>query len=343
MNILVTGGAGYIGSHTVLELLKEGNDIVIVDNFANSSPEAVRRLEQISGRTITLCEGDLCNKAFVEKVFAENTIDAVIHFAGLKSVGESVTNPLSYYRNNIDSTLTLCEVMRDTGVRKLIFSSSATVYGEPEALPLKETNRTGDGILNAYGRTKYMIELILQDLAASDPTWQITALRYFNPIGAHESGLIGEDPNGIPNNLLPFVAQVAVGKRDHVNVFGDDYNTPDGTGVRDYIHVYDLATGHVAALKHLSANNKIAVYNLGSGRGVSVFEMIHAFEKACGKTLPYEVVARRPGDTDASYGDPTKAETELGWKAVKTLDQACADSWKWQSQNPNGYAPATAK
>lgn len=340
MNILVTGGAGYIGSHTVLELLGQHHSVIILDNFANSSPEAIKRLEKISGKTIPNYEGDVCDKAFVSQVFADNSIDAVIHFAGLKSVGESVKDPLSYYRNNLDSTLTLCEAMKDAGVRKLIFSSSATVYGDPEELPLKESSRTGEGILNAYGRTKYMIELILQDLATSDPSWEITALRYFNPIGAHESGLIGEDPGGIPNNLLPYVSQVAVGKRDHINVFGDDYETPDGTAIRDYIHVYDLATGHVAALNHLTAGGTIGVYNLSTGKGASVFDVIHAFEKACGKSLPYEVVGRRAGDSVESYGDPSKAKEELGWEAVKTLDDACADSWRWQSQNPNGYADA---
>jgi UDP-glucose 4-epimerase len=337
MNILVTGGAGYIGSHTALGLLAQNHEVIILDNLSNSSAKVIPRLEKISGKKIQFYEGDLCDKSFTRQVFAENEIDAVIHFAGLKSVGESVSDPLSYYRNNIDSTLTLCEVMKDAGVRKLIFSSSATVYGDPEELPLKESSRTGEGILNAYGRTKYMIELILQDLVVSDPTWQITALRYFNPIGAHESGLIGEDPNGTPNNLLPYVAQVAVGKRDHINVFGDDYDTVDGTGVRDYIHVLDLASGHVAALEHLSANNQVDIYNLGTGTGVSVFEMIHAFEKACGKTLPYKVIERRPGDTATSYADVSKAKAKLGWQAVKTLDDACADSWRWQQQNPNGY------
>lgn len=338
MNILITGGAGYIGTHTVLELLQQNHQVVILDNFANSSPEAVRRVEKISGQTIPVCQGDLCDKQFVTQVFKDHTIDAVIHFAGLKSVGESVKDPLGYYRNNLDSTLTLCEVMQETGVRKLIFSSSATVYGEPEELPLKETSRTGEGIANPYGRTKYIIELILQDLIKSDPTWQITALRYFNPIGAHPSGLIGEDPNDIPNNLLPFIAQVAVGKRDHLNIFGDDYDTPDGTAIRDYIHVLDLAAGHVAALSHLSSNGQVDIYNLGTGKGSSVFDMLHAFEKACGKKLPYEITARRAGDVAISYSDPSKAKKELGWEAAKTIEEASADSWKWQSQNPDGYA-----
>lgn len=337
MNILVTGGAGYIGSHTVLELLEQGHQVVIVDDYSNSSPEAVKRLVEIAGTDIPVHQGDVKDGAFMASVFAEHAIDAVIHFAGFKAVGESVTNPLAYYRNNIDSTLTLCEVMKDAGVRKLIFSSTAAVYGDPQELPLLETSRAGEGILNAYGRTKYMIELILQDLANSDPSWEITVLRYFNPIGAHKSGKIGEDPNGIPNNLLPYIAQVAVGNLDHVNVFGDDYPTPDGTAIRDYIHVLDLAAGHVAALNKLKARNTIAMYNLGTGKGSSVFDMIHAFEKACGKPIPYKIAPRRAGDSVQTYADASKAERELGWKAIRTIEEACADGWKWQSQNPNGY------
>ncbi|HET8709092.1 MAG TPA: UDP-glucose 4-epimerase GalE, partial [Candidatus Saccharimonadales bacterium] len=336
MNILVTGGAGYIGSHTVVELLQEGHDVTVVDNLANSSQESLRRVEQITGRTAKFHKLDLCDKAPLEKLFDDNNFDALIHFAGLKAVGESVARPLDYYHNNIVSTLTLCEVMQAHNVKKLIFSSSATVYGAPDELPLKETSRVGVGITNPYGQTKFMIEQILRDVAVADPDWQITLLRYFNPIGAHVSGLIGEDPNGLPNNLLPFVAQVAVGKLDKVRVFGDDYDTPDGTGVRDYIHVVDLAKGHVAALNHLAPG--AAVYNLGTGHGVSVLEIITAFEKAAGRDIPYEVVARRPGDIAACYADCTKANTELGWHTEKSLEDACADAWRWQSTNPNGYS-----
>lgn len=338
MNILVTGGAGYIGSHTILELLAQGHEVIIADNFSNSSPVAVERLKKISSKEISVCEGDVCDKLFVASIFSQYEIDAVIHFAGLKAVGESVERPLEYYRNNIDSTLTLCGVMQDVGVRNLIFSSSASVYGDSEELPLRETSRAGIGILSPYGRTKYMIEQMLQDLAISDPSWAITILRYFNPVGADKSGLIGEDPNGIPNNLLPYISQVAVGKLDHVNVFGDDYDTPDGTGVRDYIHVADLAIGHVAALNHLKPSNEVSIYNLGTGRGVSVLELIRAFEEACGKPIPYKITERRAGDPSASYDDPSKAERELGWHATRTFEEACVDSWKWQSENPNGYS-----
>lgn len=337
MNILVTGGAGYIGSHTVLELLAQGHQVVIADDYSNSSPEAVKRLNEIAGVTIPVCEGDIKDKEFLASVFASHAFDAVIHFAGFKAVGESVTNPLAYYDNNIGSTVALCETMKEAGVRKLIFSSTAAVYGNPEELPLLETSRAGEGILNAYGRTKYMIELILRDLTNSDHSWEITVLRYFNPIGAHKSGRIGEDPNGIPNNLLPYIAQVAVGNLDHVNVFGNDYPTPDGTAIRDYIHVLDLAAGHVAALKNLKPQSNIAIYNLGTGKGSSVFEMIHAFEKACGKPIPYKIAPRREGDSVQTYADASKAERELGWKASRSIEEACADGWKWQSQNPNGY------
>jgi UDP-glucose 4-epimerase len=340
MNILITGGAGYIGSHTALELLAQGHEVIIADNFSGSGSAVVERLKEISGKEITVYKGDLCDREFVTSIFSQHTIDAVIHFAGLKAVGESVERPLDYYRNNLDSTLTLCEVMKDSGVRKLIFSSSASVYGDAEELPVRETSRVGTGILSPYGRTKYMIELILQDLAASDKSWAITILRYFNPIGADKSGLIGEDPNGVPSNIFPYISQVAVGKLDHVNVFGGDYDTVDGTGVRDYIHVADLATGHVAALNHLQPKKEASVYNLGTGKGVSVLEMIHAFEKACGKRIPYEITGRRAGDPSASYSDPSKAAQELGWRATRTLEEACADSWKWQLANPNGYSEA---
>jgi UDP-glucose 4-epimerase len=336
MNIMVTGGAGYIGSHTVIELIGRGHGVVVADNLSNSSKVALERVEQITGKPIPFYQIDCTNKHALADVFAKHQIDAVIHFAGLKAVGESVKQPLRYYANNIGSTVTLCEVMQEHGVKQLIFSSSATVYGTPEELPLSETSRTGVGITNPYGRTKYMIEEILQDLAVADPSSQITILRYFNPIGAHESGLIGEDPYGLPNNLLPYVSQVAVGKLEKVRVFGDDYDTVDGTGVRDYIHVVDLAKGHVAALEH-PAGRDVAVYNLGTGKGTSVLELIHAFEKACGKQTPYEVVARRSGDIASCFADPAKAERELGWKAGKTIEDACTDAWRWQSQNPNGY------
>jgi len=335
MKILVTGGAGYIGSHTVVELLASGHDVVVVDNLSNSSAESLKRVEEISGRKVRFYEADCCDHAALEKVFATNKFDAVMHFAGLKAVGESVTKPLEYYRNNIDSTLTLCGLMQKHDVKKLIFSSSATVYGTPEELPLKETSRTGVGITNPYGQTKFMIEQILRDVATAESDWEISLLRYFNPIGAHESGRIGEDPSGLPNNLLPFVAQVAVGKLEKVRVFGDDWDTPDGTGVRDYIHVVDLARGHVAALDHLQTG--VATYNLGTGQGVSVLEIIKAFGKAAGKDIPYEIVARRAGDIAACYADCSKANQELGWHTEKSLDQACADTWRWQSQNPNGY------
>lgn len=337
MKVLVTGGAGYIGSHTVVDLVSSGHDVVIVDNLLNSSKESITRIEQIVGKPIKFIEIDLCDKPGLEKVFTEHHFEAVIHFAGLKAVGESVSQPVKYYRTNLDSTLTLLEVMQTHNVHKLIFSSSATVYGTPEELPLKETSRTGIGITNPYGRTKFMIEQILNDLTFADKQWQISLLRYFNPIGAHESGRIGEDPNGIPNNLLPYVSQVAVGKLDTIRVFGNDYNTPDGTGVRDYIHVVDLAKGHVAALEHLPEAGKAEAYNLGTGQGISVMELIHAFEKACGTELPYEVVDRRPGDIASCLADATKAQRELGWRAKKTIEEACIDAWRWQSHNPDGY------
>jgi UDP-glucose 4-epimerase len=337
MKILVTGGAGYIGSHTTVQLLEEGHDVTIVDNFSNSSPEVIKRIRQITGKDVVVREGDVRDKEFLESVFSERPVDAVIHFAGLKAVGESVEKPLAYYRNNIDSSLALCEVMQKQGVKKLIFSSSASVYGDAKVMPLRETSPVGAGIISPYGRTKYMIEQILQDLVVSDPSWKVSLLRYFNPIGADKSGLIGDNPNGIPNNLLPYITQVAVGKLAKLHVYGDDYDTIDGTGVRDYIHVIDLAAGHLAALNHLDSHEGAAIYNLGTGKGASVLEMLHAVEKASGKTIPYEVVGRRMGDPDESYADVTKAENELGWKATRTVEEACADSWKWQTMNPSGY------
>jgi len=336
MTILVTGGAGYIGSHTIVELINHNHDVIVVDNFSNSSPEAMKRVNAIVGREVPVYDGDVCDKDVLRRIFNEQSIDAVIHFAGLKAVGESVEKPLEYYRNNIDSFLSLSEVMKEKDVKKLLFSSSATVYGSADELPLKETSRTGFGITNPYGWTKYMIEQMLGDLANADASWEITALRYFNPIGAHESGTIGEDPNGIPNNLVPFISQVAVGKLEKLRIFGDDYPTEDGTAVRDYIHVVDLAKGHVAALEHI--NTGMNVYNLGTGKGVSVLQMVHAFEKASEKDVPYEIVGRRAGDIAECYADVSKAEQDLNWKAEKTTEEACADSWRWQSQNPNGYA-----
>lgn len=338
MKILVTGGAGYIGSHTVIELLNMKHEAIIIDNFSNSSPKVLSRIAKITGREPMLYEGDLQDRDLLRKIFVDNQVDAVMHFAGLKAVGTSVKEPLAYYRNNVDCSLSICEVMRANNVKKLIFSSSATVYGNPEELPLHETSQTGVGLTNPYGRSKYMIEQILNDLAASDPTWQIISLRYFNPIGAHESGSIGEDPSDIPNNLLPYISQVAVGKLNKLQVFGNDYDTIDGTGVRDYIHVVDLAKGHLAALEHLKPADKAAIYNLGTGQGASVLQVLRAFEKASGKTIPYEIVGRRPGDVASCYADVSKARTELKWRAEKSLEEACVDSWHWQSQNPDGYA-----
>ena len=335
MNILVTGGAGYIGSHTLIELIEAGYTPVVVDNLSNSSPEALKRVEKITGAKIPFHKLDLRNEEELEKVFAEHKFDAIIHFAGLKAVGESVKKPLEYYSNNIDSTLSTLKLALQHKVPKFIFSSSATVYGTPEELPLKENSRTGVGITNPYGQTKYMIEQILQDVVAANPNLQVTILRYFNPVGAHKSGLIGEDPNGLPNNLLPYVSQVAVGKLPEVGVFGDDYDTPDGTGVRDYIHVVDLAKGHVAALK--SAQNGVSVYNLGTGQGTSVLELINAFSKAAGKPIPYVIKPRRPGDIASCYATSDKAFEELGWKAEQSIADACEDSWRWQIGNPGGY------
>ncbi|MPY24816.1 UDP-glucose 4-epimerase GalE [Shewanella psychropiezotolerans] len=335
MTILVTGGAGYIGSHTVVELLNAGQDVVIVDNLVNSSIEALHRVEEITGRTVTFYQGDVLNKAFLQKVFSDHKIQSVIHFAGFKAVGESVAQPLRYYENNVTGTLVLCEVMAANDVKNLVFSSSATVYGDPASLPITEDFPTG--ATNPYGQSKLMVEHILQDLHHSDPSWNIARLRYFNPVGAHSSGRIGEDPNDIPNNLMPFIAQVAVGKRDKLSVFGDDYDTHDGTGVRDYIHVVDLAVGHLRALDKLNTQSGLVTYNLGTGQGYSVIDMVKAFEKACGKPINYQVVPRRPGDIAACYANPDKAQSELNWKATHSLEDMASSSWHWQSSNPNGY------
>ena len=334
--ILVTGGAGYIGSHTLIELINNNFEVVVIDNLANSSRESLRRVEQITGHEIPFVEADVRDQSVLDDIFTTYSIDSVIHFAGLKAVGESVAKPLEYYDNNLVSTLALLEAMRKHSVKQLVFSSSATVYGNPSELPLRETSTVGVGLTNPYGKTKYMIEQIIQDYCAADPAFEATILRYFNPIGAHKSGQIGEDPNGIPNNLLPYVAQVAVGKLQSVGVFGNDYDTPDGTGVRDYIHVVDLARGHVAALQHMKDGAN--VYNLGTGSGTSVLEIIKAFSKACGRDLPYDIKPRRAGDIAACYADCSKAERELGWRAELSIEQACADSWRWQSQNPNGFS-----
>ena len=333
---LVTGGAGYIGSHTLIELINNNFEVVVIDNLANSSRESLRRVEQITGHEIPFIEADVRDQSALSDIFTTYDIDSVIHFAGLKAVGESVAKPLEYYDNNLVSTMTLLEAMRKYSVKQLVFSSSATVYGSPSELPLRETSTVDVGLTNPYGKTKYMIEQIIQDYCAADPTFEATILRYFNPIGAHQSGQIGEDPNGIPNKLLPYVAQVAVGKLQSVGVFGNDYDTPDGTGVRDYIHVVDLARGHVAALQHMKAG--ASIYNLGTGSGTSVLEIIKAFSKACGRDLPYEIKPRRAGDIAACYADCSKAERELGWRAELSIEQACADSWRWQSQNPNGFS-----
>ncbi len=335
MTILVTGGAGYIGSHTAVELLEAGHDVVVVDNLSNASPKAVERVEQITGKKVRFYEQDVRDAAALAKVFAENPIDWVIHFAGLKAVGESVAKPLEYYDNNLGSTLTLLEIMRKFGVKKIVFSSSATVYGTPEKLPLDEDCRTG-GTTNPYGTSKYMQEQILRDLYISDQGWTIALLRYFNPVGAHASGLIGEDPKGIPNNLTPYIAKVAIGELKEIGVFGNDYPTPDGTGVRDYIHVVDLAKGHVAAI-HALEKPGVYTYNLGTGIGYSVLDVIHAFERACGHKLPYTIKPRRPGDIAACYANADKAKRELHWQAELGLDDMCASLWKWQTLNPNGY------
>ena len=334
MTVLVTGGAGFIGSHTCVELLQGGFEVVVADNLCNASEESLRRVEKITGKKLTFYPIDVRDRAALDGVFSAHKIDWVIHFAGLKAVGESVEKPLAYYDNNLISTLVLLEVMRAHHVKRIVFSSSATVYGEPERLPLDEGCRLS--ATNPYGTTKLMQERILQDVYASDHEWNVALLRYFNPVGAHESGLIGEDPKGIPNNLMPYVAQVASGKLRRIGVFGNDYPTPDGTGVRDYIHVVDLARGHVAAIRALREPG-VHIYNLGTGKGYSVLDMIHAFEKACGKTLPYEILPRRAGDVPACYASSEKAERELGWKAEYDLEKMCRDQWNWQKNNPNGY------
>ena len=336
MNILLTGGAGFIGSHTYVELVKAGHRAVIVDNFYNASPEVLTRLETITGQPVPFHQVDVCDKEALSAVFDSEHFDAVIHFAGYKAVGESVAKPLEYYRNNLDSTLTLCEVMRAHDVKRLVFSSSATVYGTSDQMPLVETMHTG-GCTNPYGWTKYMIEQVLRDIAHAMPDWSVALLRYFNPIGAHESGLIGEDPVGIPNNLMPYIAQVASGKLTELRVFGNDYPTPDGTGVRDYIHVVDLAQGHVKACEYLMDHTGCEAINLGTGTGYSVLDLVHAFEKVNKIHIPYSIVERRPGDVARCYANPTRAKELLGWQARKTLEDMCRDTWRWQSHNPNGY------
>ena len=336
MAILLTGGAGFIGSHTAVSLLNAGLEIVIVDNLYNSSPKVIDRIETITGKRPAFVEADCCDKAAMDKVFSDYDITGVIHFAGLKAVGESVVKPIEYYTNNMSGTLILCDEMRNHGVKNIIFSSSATVYGSPAEIPITENCPKGTAT-NPYGWTKWMLEQVLTDIHTADPEWNVILLRYFNPIGAHKSGLIGEDPKGIPNNLLPYVAQVAIGKLQCINVFGDDYDTPDGTGVRDYIHVVDLARGHVKAIQKLADKDGVNIYNLGTGKGYSVLDVIHAFEKACGKKLPYVIKPRRAGDIATCYCDASKAYKEMGWKAERDLKKMCADSWNWQKNNPNGY------
>ena len=335
MRILVTGGAGYIGSHTCLELLNDGHDIIVVDNLSNSKEESLKRVQGLAGKALTFHKADLLDRASLDEVFDSSAVDAVIHFAGLKAVGESVTIPLKYYYNNITGTLILCEVMARHNVKNIVFSSSATVYGDPHRVPITEDFPLS--ATNPYGRTKLMIEEILRDLHVSDPAWNIALLRYFNPVGAHKSGHIGEDPNGVPNNLLPYISQVAVGKLAFLSVFGNDYPTPDGTGVRDYIHVVDLAIGHLRAIERLKTNPGVVTYNLGTGKGYSVLDMVRAFEKASGRDISYRIVERRPGDVAACYADPSLAGRDLNWSAQMGIDDMCADAWRWQYNNPNGY------
>ncbi len=335
MAILVTGGAGYIGTHTSLDLLNEGHDIVIIDNLSNSKYEAVKRVEKLSNKRIKFYQSDLLDKGAIDYIFKENKIEAVIHFAGLKSVGESVQKPLAYYQNNLVSTMNLCEIMSKHNKKKLIFSSSATVYGIPERVPITEDFPRS--CTNPYGQSKLFIEHILEDLVKSDPDWKIILLRYFNPIGAHYSGLIGEDPNGIPNNLMPFITQVAIGKREKLNVFGNDYPTKDGTGIRDYIHVSDLSKGHLKALNYIDKIKGIDAFNLGTGKGYSVLELINVFKKISGINIPYEITNRRPGDVAICYADPAKAKRILNWNAQKSIEDMLTDSWNWQMNNPNGY------
>ena len=335
MRILVTGGAGYIGSHTCVELLQAGYEVVVVDNLSNSKEESLRRVQELAGRPLEFHQVDLLDEAGLRAVFDRSPVEAVVHFAGLKAPGESVRMPLEYFHNNVTGTLVLCQVMREHNVKNLVFSSSATVYGDPHTLPIMEDFPLS--ATNPYGRSKLMIEEILRDLYRSDETWNIAILRYFNPIGAHASGRIGEDPNGIPNNLVPFIARVTVGKYPYLRVFGNDYPTQDGTCIRDYLHVVDLATGHLRALEKLSSGPGLVTYNLGTGRGYSVLEVVAAFESTCGKTIPYRFVERRPGDIAACFADPSKAIQELGWRAERGIGEMCADVWRWQSGNPNGY------
>ena len=336
MNILVTGGAGYIGSHTCLELLNSGYGVIVIDNLCNSNPVSLARVQELTGKTLKFYEGDVRDEALLQKIFKENEIGCVIHFAGLKAVGESVAKPWEYYDNNINSTLMLTKVMKEAGVMNLIFSSSATVYTAGSEMPLTETSPTG-GCTNPYGWTKYMSEQILSGIGAADPRWGICLLRYFNPIGAHESGRIGEDPRGIPNNLMPYITQVAVGRREKLSVFGNDYDTPDGTGVRDYIHVVDLAKGHVAAIDYICNHPGVEIFNLGTGTGYSVLDMVKAFRNVNNVALPYVIAPRRPGDIAVCYADPAKSAKILGWKAEKNLSDMCRDSWNWQKNNPDGY------
>ena len=336
MNILVTGGAGYIGSHTCVELLESGYDVVVIDNLCNSNPKSLDRVQEITGKTLKFYEGDVRDEALLRKIFSENEISCVIHFAGLKAVGESVAMPWEYYDNNLNSTLVLTKVMKEIGMKNIIFSSSATVYSADNEMPLRETSRTGN-CTNPYGWTKYMTEQILSGMANADKEWGVVLLRYFNPIGAHVSGRIGEDPRGIPNNLMPYITQVAIGRREKLSVFGNDYDTHDGTGVRDYIHVVDLAKGHVAAVKFVLGNKGCEVFNLGTGTGYSVLDMVHSFMKVNDVNVPYVITERRPGDIATCYANPEKSEKLLGWKAEKTLDDMCRDSWNWQKNNPKGF------
>ena len=335
MKILVTGGAGYIGSHTCLELLKEDYEVVVIDNLSNSKEESLKRIQRLAGKALEFYKVDLLDKNSLDAVFSKYSFDAVIHFAGLKAVGESVEIPLRYYHNNITGTISLCEIMVKHDVKNLVFSSSATVYGDPHSVPIFEDFPVS--ATNPYGRTKLMIEEILRDVHRADDTWNVVLLRYFNPVGAHKSGQIGEDPNGIPNNLVPYISQVAIGKLPFLSVFGNDYPTPDGTGIRDYIHVVDLALGHLKALDKLASNPGVVTYNLGTGRGYSVLEMVAAFERAAGREIPYKIIGRRPGDIASCYADVSLAKKELGWSSEKGIDEMCADSWKWQSNNPDGY------
>jgi UDP-glucose 4-epimerase len=335
MTILVTGGAGYIGSHACVELLRAGYDVIVLDNLSNSKEESLARVQRITGRSLTFIKADLLDKPALESIFGVHTIDTVIHFAGLKAVGESVSMPLAYYHNNITGTLLLADAMQKHGVKNIIFSSSATVYGDPERVPIREDARLGP--TNPYGRSKLMIEEILKDLHTSDPAWNVILLRYFNPVGADASGMIGEDPNGIPNNLMPYISQVAVGKLKQLSIFGNDYPTPDGTGVRDYIHVVDLVLGHIKTIDKIHQQPGVAIYNLGTGQGYSVLDMVQAFREACGRDIPYRIVDRRPGDIAACYSDPSLAHADLGWSATRGLAQMCADAWRWQLQNPKGY------